>query len=166
MTASEQLRQVRRMRQPSHAGLVALVFCAGILAGCGTGGGLSALDDDPTLITGSITPAKPAGPSSTAPDNSFASGGSELEIESDRKAIVGMVIAADLDRFTEGGLDWRNVRTGSYGRIESLRRVVRASLICRQFTVSRQSYDGVALWTGEMCRKPQDDWQVTSFQKV
>ena len=162
MTVRPQLRQRKAIRQSRPVSVTSIVAIALSLSGCGTGADLAALDDDPTLITGSIQPADVAATSAVSPVVSAHSD----EIMSDRDAIVGMAMSADLDALGGEALAWRNSKTESRGAIRDIREVAVGTAICRQFTASRQNYSGVALWTGEICRRTGEDWRVTNFQKV
>ena len=43
--------------------------------------------------------------------------------------------------------------------------ITRKGLPCRRFVTSRESYDGIKRYTGEVCRVFKDLWQVRSFQE-
>ncbi|RLQ87438.1 RT0821/Lpp0805 family surface protein [Notoacmeibacter ruber] len=149
-------------RQSRCVPVTTLAFIAWGLAGCGGGVNLAKIDDDPTLITGSIAPSEAKTKAAPDPFGSAV----EDELQSDREAIIGMVTAADLSTHGEEGLAWRNAKTGASGQIDSIREKTEGGVTCRQFTVSRQTYQGVALWTGEACRGALDEWMATRFQRV
>ena len=65
----------------------------------------------------------------------------------------------------EAGLAWANDHTGSRGSVTSLVEITRKGLPCRRFVTSRESYDGIKRYTGEVCRVFKDLWQVRSFQE-
>ncbi len=161
MAASHQLRQQNRKCQSRFVVVTSLLLLASLLAGCGGGVNLAAIDDDPSLITGSIesNTVEPAVPGAFG--NAI-----EDELNSDRDTVVGLVVATDLKAYDGKALAWRNVTTGASGMVQGIRETTSLGVTCRQFTVNRQTYQGVALWTAEVCRRPGDDWTVTSFQKV
>ncbi|MCP1198240.1 RT0821/Lpp0805 family surface protein [Notoacmeibacter sp. MSK16QG-6] len=161
MAASHQLRQHIRKRQSPFVPVTALLFQAFVVAGCGGGVNLAAIDDDPSLITGSID----AGPAKSSPPSAFGNA-VEDELKSDRDTVIGMVIATDLQAYTGEAVSWRNATTGASGTVQGVRETTDIGVTCRQFTIHRQTYQGAALWTAEICRRIDEDWKVTSFQKV
>lgn len=162
MAASHQLRQRIGKRQSRPVSVTSLLLLPALLAaGCGGGVNLAAIDDDPSLITGSIR-AEPSEPT--------VSGGFgdavEDELKSDRDTVVGLVTATDLEAYDGEAIAWRNATTGASGKVQAIRETAEAGVVCRRFTVHRQTYQGPALWTGEVCRRQAEGWQITSFQKV
>lgn len=120
-----------------------------LLAGCAGGMDLRDAAVDETIKTGST------GATGQNPD----------PLVSDRMTIRDAVSSADPEAFGATGLAWANDRTGSRGTVTALVEVTRKGLPCRQFVTSRESFDGVKRYTGEVCRVGGDLWQVSSFRE-
>lgn len=84
---------------------------------------------------------------------------------SDQSTIRDAVSSADPESLGETGLSWANGRTGSRGSVTALVETTRRGLPCRRFVTSRESYDGVKRYTGEVCRVGGDLWQVSAFKE-
>jgi hypothetical protein len=127
-----------------------LVFLAAACAGCASGGlGLDGLGVDDTIATGSI-----AREGDGAPD---------AEQLSDEETIRNAVSSANLERLTGGSIPWANSATGSRGEISAIVERIEDGRLCRRFSVSRESFDGVALYRGEACLAT-GDWWMSAFE--
>jgi hypothetical protein len=137
------------------ASRVSICLLAGVLvSGCAARGlGLDQLAADPTLITGST--AKQAQPQ--APDRT---------VTSDAMTVRNAVASADLRALAPGGLGWANAETGSRGAVTNLVEHKDRGVLCRRFTTTRESFDGVALYRGESCLAGSSLWAVTAFEKL
>jgi hypothetical protein len=58
---------------------------------------------------------------------------------------------------------WANAGTGSRGTITGLTEYKDEGPLCRRFTTSRESFDGVALYRGEVCMVAPGAWRMESF---
>lgn len=123
---------------------------AAVLAGCAGGIDLRKAAVDETIVTGSVAPAA-VRPSDT--------------LLSDQFTIRDAVSSADPAALGESGLAWVNGRTGSRGSVTAIVETTQKGIPCRRFVSSRESYDGVKRYTGEVCRVAGDLWQVRSFQE-
>lgn len=88
------------------------------------------------------------------------------EALSDQATIRDAVTSADLG---EGAreLAWANADTGSRGAITALAEERRGNgQLCRSFTTSRESYDGVALYQGEACKAQSGPWRMLDFKAL
>lgn len=128
---------------------VAPLLLAGMLAGCAAGGfDLDKADVDPSIVTGGL--AADAAPASQAQ-------------KLDEATIRNAVSSADPDRMKGGPVRWANAETGSRGAINSLVEDKRDGGLCRRFTTSRESFDGVALYKGQVCMVAPGAWQLQGF---
>lgn len=130
------------------------VAAAVSLAGCGTRG--FSIEDavpDRSLLTSSVSrqqPDIPADPVSA----------------SDEETIRNAVSSAIVDAVGDDGIGWANARTGSRGAIRQIRERQDGNRLCRRFTASRESFEGVHLYQGETCLGPAKIWMMTAFDRV
>jgi hypothetical protein len=123
---------------------------AALLAGCAGGMDLRDAAVDETIKTAST------GAPTSQPEDALLS---------DQSTIRDAVSSADPEAIGADGFAWANDRTGSRGSVTALVETTRRGLPCRRFVTSRESYDGVKLYRGEVCRVVGDLWQVRSFQE-
>lgn len=129
-------------------GLLVLLVCALPLAACASGAAdLSKVDG--TVQTSST--------SSAVPDPARVS---------DSSTIRNAVSAADIEAMKGAPLAWANPDTGSRGTISALSETKAAGVLCRTFTASRESYDGVGLYKGETCLDDQGRWRIQEFKPL
>lgn len=134
------------------------LFMAVTLAGCGTYG--FSIEDavpDRSILTGSITPGSIAQQDGVEVD-SFAA--------SDEETIRNAVSSAIVEQVNDGGVGWANASTGSRGAINQIVEKREGPRICRRFTASRESFDGVHLYRGEACLGSGRVWTMTAFARV
>lgn len=129
------------------------LLCLAVLAtGCASGGfSLRQADVDSSIVTGSID-SKPA----PQPDATRTS---------DENTIRNAVSSADLTGLS-GAVPWANPDTGSRGAISALSETRRSGRLCRTFTTSRESYDGVALYKGETCMGSAGAWSLLDLSAI
>lgn len=135
-------QRVRRRRVP---GLLALLACVQ-LAACANGMNLDSLAADRSLITGSIE--KPA---------------TDEPAALDKAAIRQTVASWPVNAPPPDILPWVNIRTGSSGAITNIGDWREGGSLCRNFTASREAFDGVALYRGEACTGQGGRWGVVSL---
>jgi len=117
------------------------------LAGCGSRGvSLEDVAVDRSIVTGSITPAKPP-----------------ADQLSDEVTIRNAVSSADIQRLGSTALPWANVSTGSQGSITGIAETRANGVLCRAFTTTRESFRGVAIYAGEACQGHGGEWLMRSF---
>lgn len=135
-------------RQGLNAALLAamLPLCA-----CASGFSLEKAEIDQTILTGSVS-------ESGAPV-------ADPERLSDEATIRNAVSSADPEL---GGvpLPWANAGTGSRGTITALAEHKDEGPLCRRFTTSRESFDGVSLYQGEVCMVAPGAWRMESFEAL
>ncbi|WP_340160042.1 RT0821/Lpp0805 family surface protein [uncultured Hoeflea sp.] len=139
----EKTRTVRRA-------LLALALPACLaLAGC-MGGGSSAMSalaiDD--MTTAAITPLS-----------------AESEILSDETVIRDLVGSLSEDELVVSQ-PWSNSLTGSAGVVSNFTTLSDGARTCRLFQTTRHSFDGVALFNGRVCRRPDGGWDMVSLDRA
>jgi len=88
----------------------------------------------------------------------------DAERVSDEATIRNAVSSADVTGLGGGALAWANADTGSRGAISNLVESRDNGALCRKFITSRESYDGVGLYHGEVCMAGSGVWRMLSFQ--
>lgn len=124
------------------------------LAGCGARG--ISIEDavpDRSIVTGSI----PSQPAAQAPS---------ATTRSDEATIRNAVSSAIVDEIGDGGIGWANAETGSRGIISRISEDRRGGFLCRNFTATRESFDGVSLYQGETCLGSSKLWVMQAFDRV
>ncbi|MCG6113748.1 MAG: hypothetical protein MEQ84_01000 [Mesorhizobium sp.] len=141
------------MRRFSQGGLLLLVLA--LSAGCAARGiTLDTIAQDRSIITGSTGSAATAHP---ADETTVA----------DESTIRNAVTSADLESLPVGGeLAWNNSRTGSRGRVTEIEEYREAGRPCRRFQTTRESFDGVSLYSGEACLLSGSDWTLLYFRPL
>lgn len=120
------------------------------LSGCGAGGfSLDKAEVDRSLYTSDI-------PQKAGPD--------ALRV-SDETTIRNAVSSADLETLAGQPLPWANADTGARGAISGLAEYRKDGLLCRNFTTTRESFDGVRLFKGEACMAAAGLWRLQSFDE-
>ncbi|RWM39633.1 RT0821/Lpp0805 family surface protein [Mesorhizobium sp.] len=131
----------------------ALLTLALPLAGCGAGGfSLEKAAIDRSIVTSST-------PSSSAPPASS-------DTDSDQTTIGNAVSSADIQELGGQAVPWANAGTGSRGAITELMELKDGGLNCRSFTATRESFDGVALYKGELCMAGAGGWRMQEFKAL
>ncbi|WP_217573587.1 RT0821/Lpp0805 family surface protein [Mesorhizobium sp. GbtcB19] len=130
----------------------ALVTLALPLAACGAGGfSLEKADVDRSIITSSA-PSAPAAP--------------VADKDSDQTTIGNAVSSADIKELGGQAVPWANSGTGSRGAITELVELKDGGLTCRRFSATRESFDGVALYKGELCLAEAGGWRMQEFKAL
>jgi hypothetical protein len=76
----------------------------------------------------------------------------------DEDTIRNAVTSAKLSGGTSETVTWANESTGSTGTISDIRQRVVSGQTCRSFSATRQSYDGVSLYNGDLCLDRRTGW--------
>ena len=81
--------------------------------------------------------------------------------------IIRMTVAeADVTKGFFHQLSWSNLATGDGGVVSYVRESGKVRQVCREFIVSKHSYDGVAQNMGEICRaRTGQNWALNSMEK-
>ena len=124
-----------------------------MLSGCASKG----LDLDSLAVDTSITTSATANSRSRAP-------APDAERLSDEVSIRNAVSSANLDALRDGRLYWANPDTGSRGEISRIVERREEASLCRRFTVSRESFQGVALYSAEVCLAQDGSWFTRAFE--
>ncbi|MFP5075909.1 RT0821/Lpp0805 family surface protein [Rhizobium sp. YIM 134829] len=115
------------------------------LSGCmGNGLGLADASGVDLRTTGSIS--APAGPGMA-----------------DAAAVQSAVQSAEISGSSTSPLPWANSASGSNGVISRIEEAQSGGQLCRTFTTTRHSYEGIAKFDGTTCRTPSGAWTLTSF---
>ena len=61
---------------------------------------------------------------------------------------------------------WANAGTGSRGSITGLAELKDKGQTCRRFKASRESFDGVAMFEGELCLAGAGGWRMQDFKAL
>ncbi len=122
------------------------------LGACSSGNDLSKLNVDTSIQTGAL-------PSSSEPSSSEQN----PTQNSDANVVRNAVSSVDLSAQTGTPLSWANQDTGSTGTISEIRESKDDGLLCRNFKTSRESFEGVAMYTGSTCMNAEKQWFVRNF---
>ena len=84
---------------------------------------------------------------------------------SDEVTVQNAVSSADLSKVSTSPLPWANTTTGSAGVVSSIREGHNQGHICRDFTTTRHSFEGIAQFNGQTCLTNSGDWMLTAFDR-
>ncbi|BAB53554.1 hypothetical protein HKB47_24850 [Mesorhizobium japonicum] len=136
----------------SASAKAAIVAAALPLAACGAGGfSLEKAEVDRSILTSSTS-------SSPMPADS--------ERDSDQTTIGNAVSSADIEQLGGQAVPWANTGTGSRGSITELAELKDRGQTCRRFKASRESFDGVAMFEGELCLASAGGWRMQGFKAL
>lgn len=122
------------------------------LGGCGMGGfSLDKAEIDRSIITSNV----PSTVSGTATDAGLAA---------DQMTIRNAASAADLEELAGQPLAWANADTGSRGAISAIAETKARGELCRAFSTSRESFDGVTLYKMRICMVGAGAWRIDEFR--
>ena len=85
---------------------------------------------------------------------------------SDEATIRNAVSSADIESLGGVAVPWANSETGARGSITELAEYKDNSLLCRRFTTTRESFDGVSLFKGEACMAGAGTWRMQTFEPL
>lgn len=130
----------------------AMLGIALMASGCAGGGfSLAKAEVDPTILTGSV-----------GASGAVAKG----DDQSDQITIRNAVSAVDVESLGGGSVPWANPQTGARGAISNLVEEKEGRSLCRRFTTSRERFDGVGVYKGEVCMVAPGAWAVQAFQPL
>lgn len=130
----------------------ALVGASCLLSACGAGGfNLQKAEVDRTFYTSNV-------PASGAPY--------DVERMSDEATIRNAVTSADMETLAGQPLPWANAETGARGQITGIAEFKEKGSLCRRFSASRESFDGVGMFKGEACMVSAGAWRMQSFEAL
>ncbi|ASY61964.1 Common-antigen [Sinorhizobium sojae CCBAU 05684] len=118
-----------------------------VLSGC-MGGGLDMFgksDVDRSVSTGTVPVAKTS------------------DGLADALAVRNAVSSADISQGGDNAIPWANTTSGSAGVISSIEEDRASGVLCRRFTTTRHSFEGIAKFDGRTCRLENGEWYLTSF---
>ena len=136
----------------SARSIAAVLFASAMLSGCGTGGfSLEKAEVDRTFYTSNVSaPRTPV----------------EMERLSDEATIRNAVTSADVEMLSGARLPWANAETGSRGLISGIVETRGKGTLCRAFSATRESFDGVGMFKGEACMVASGAWRMQSFDAL
>ncbi len=100
------------------------------------------------------------------PDTSLLSGSisSAIDTASDDAIIADTVAEAKIKPGYVQDIPWNNAVTGNFGSVSFVRESKSVGKVCRDFIVSKHSYDGIMQYTGEICRtRLTKSWSLKSL---
>ena len=84
---------------------------------------------------------------------------------SDEATVRNAVTSVDLTKIGSNSVPWANTATGSAGVVSSIREARNEGHVCRDFTTTRHSYEGIAMFSGQACLTGSGDWLLTAFDR-
>ena len=136
----------------SARSMAAVLFASAMLSACGAGGfSLEKAEVDRTFYTSNI--AAPRTPV-------------EMERLSDEATIRNAVTSADVETLAGAPLPWANAETGSRGQVTGIVETRGKGTLCRAFSATRESFDGVGMFKGEACMVASGAWRMQSFDAL
>lgn len=130
------------IRAAALAGLLAL-------SGCGVGGfTLEKAAIDRSIVTNNV---------------STDSATADYGLVADQVTIRNAVSSADLEETASRSLAWANADTGARGQISGLVETRNKGELCRDFSATRESFDGVSLYRGRICMVGAGAWRIDTF---
>lgn len=134
-----------------RAAFAALVLASVLASGCTSRSpSLDSLGFDSSIKTGSISGGRAVEP--------------DAERMSDETTIRNAISSANLDGLSDARINWANSQTGSRGEAFGVVEYMDETRLCRRFQVSRESFQGISLYRGEVCMSQAGEWWVRSFE--
>lgn len=84
---------------------------------------------------------------------------------SDELTVQSAVSSVDLDKTDGKPLPWANASTGSAGVVTAIQEEKGQGFICRNFSTTRHSYEGIAYFSGKTCTSGTGNWELMSFDR-
>lgn len=84
---------------------------------------------------------------------------------SDELTVQSAVSSADLSKTEGKPLPWANATTGSAGVVTAIQEEKGDGVICRNFSTTRHSYEGIAYFSGKTCTAGSGSWHLMSFDR-
>ncbi|MGQ2969280.1 MAG: RT0821/Lpp0805 family surface protein [Allorhizobium sp.] len=84
---------------------------------------------------------------------------------SDELTVQSAVSSADLSKTEGKPLPWANATTGSAGVVTAIQEEKGDGMICRNFSTTRHSYEGIAYFSGKTCTAGSGSWQLMNFDR-
>jgi hypothetical protein len=132
--------------------VTAFICTCALLSACGSGGfSLEKAEVDRTFYTSNVA----------APRTSV-----EVERLSDEATIRNAVTSADIETLAGAPLPWANAETGARGQISGIAEIKGKGTLCRTFSATRESFDGVGMYKGEACMVASGAWRMLSFESL
>ena len=123
------------------------------LCACASGLDLSKAEVDKTFYTSAVS----------ADSGAATMDSSQL---SDVATIRNAVSSADVEQAGGQALAWANSDTGARGSITGLVEYKDKGALCRRFQATRESFDGVAMFSGDACVITAGAWRMRAFEAL
>lgn len=104
---------------------------------------------DTSIITGSIRTALPMS--------------DDPIVQSDQLVIRDEIKSLGNDKTFPPQVKWDNNLTGSEGTISAIVEKEKKGQLCRRFKTTRSAFDGVGLYSGEICQVAPEIWTMITF---
>ncbi|MEP9385766.1 RT0821/Lpp0805 family surface protein [Mesorhizobium sp. KR9-304] len=132
--------------------VASLVCTCALLSACGSGGfSLEKAEVDRSFYTSNVS----------APRTSV-----EVDRLSDEATIRNAVTSADIETMAGAALPWANAETGARGQISGIVETRGKGTLCRAFSATRESFDGIGMFKGEACMVASGAWRMQSFESL
>lgn len=82
---------------------------------------------------------------------------------SDEVTVRNAVSSADVQRIGSAPIAWANRSSGSAGVINNIAETHDNGTVCRDFTTTRHSYQGIAQFEGRTCLLQTGEWHLMRF---
>lgn len=92
-------------------------------------------------------------------------GGDPQTAMSDEATVRNAVTSVDLAKMADTPVPWANAATGSAGVVSTIKEARNSGHVCRDFTTTRHSYEGIAMFSGQACLTGSGDWLLTAFDR-
>ncbi|MHB0953042.1 MAG: RT0821/Lpp0805 family surface protein [Allorhizobium sp.] len=92
--------------------------------------------------------------------------GRKADGHSDEMTVQNAVSSADLAKLGSNPLPWANTTTGSAGVVTAIQEQKTDGVVCRDFSTTRHSYEGIAYFTGKTCIVGAGSWRLMSFDRA
>lgn len=132
--------------------VVSVCICPFVASSCATGINAGHFQSVDPMFTGSV--------------NSGDKQASDREESSDETTIRNAVSSANLEELGDASIAWANLDTGSRGAVTAISEIREGALLCRKFTASRESFEGVSLYRGTACLIEDGNWIMREFAPV
>ena len=131
---------------------LALLLAALALPACASGKfSMKQVEVDRSLYTSSV-------PATSSPVDALR--------QSDEATIRNAVSSADIDSLAGAPVPWSNAETGARGSVTGLAEYKEDGLLCRRFTTTRESFDGVLMLKGHACMGNAGVWRMAELESL
>ena len=80
--------------------------------------------------------------------------------------LEALVTSADVETLAGAPLPWANAETGARGQVTGIVETKGKGTLCRSFSASRESFDGIGMYRGEACMVASGAWRMQRFESL